>query len=158
LIAPPASLPNQEYTVTTTYADFGPGTWAIVPSYCPFDFEVVCTPIVPVANAPDTAITFNDDTDTFSVDYQNEVDPITQTQTCTVKAVSFSVYKNLVDTVTLEEQETFDLSFKDPCSDASVVTLKDPGQISPPDDFKYDGMTQTFTYDDFIASPNWCEI
>ena len=68
-ITPPDSLEDRVYTPTTSYADFGPGTWSITPDYCPFDFEVTCTPIVPVNGNSDTAITYNDSTDLFSIDY-----------------------------------------------------------------------------------------
>ena len=60
-ITAPESLPNHSYTVTTDYADFGPGDWQIVPSFCPFDYEVTIGPMS--TNDPDTAVSFNDDTD-----------------------------------------------------------------------------------------------
>ena len=63
-----------------------------------------------------------------------------------------------MDTTSVEESVDFDLTFEDPCADASLVTLTDPGQTSPANNFVYDGVTQTYTYTDIVSSPSWCDV
>ena len=82
------------------------------------------------------------------------MDPISQTQTTTITATSKSAYN---PTVTPEVvAASFDTSFLDPCADATIVTLTDPGQTSPAT-FNYDGSTKGFTYNEFTVFPAWCE-
>ena len=74
-ITPPLLYSDVEYTITTTVPDFGVGSWSIEPANCPFDFSATWTTLTP-GNNPDTAITFDEGTDQFSVDYQFELNPI----------------------------------------------------------------------------------
>ena len=45
----------------------------------------------------------------------------------------------------------------EPCDEADLVVLSDPGQVSP-DTFNYDGYPRTFTYREFTVSPSWCQF
>lgn len=36
--------------------------------------------------------------------------------------------------------------------------LTDPGQTSPANDFVYDGVSQTYTYNEITATPSWCQV
>lgn len=84
-----------------------------------------------MAGAPDTAITFNEATRQFDVDYQFRVEPITQVQTVTVKVISVSNYSAISGQNQREEQITFTVSFIDPCDDIGIVSLINPGQTDP---------------------------
>ena len=89
-----ADIADVTYTSTNDAETFGLGAVTINPSYCSYDTTVTIVPLpTPVTVALDTAITYDSTSETFTVDYNDEIDPITQTQLVTVTVTSTSDYQ-----------------------------------------------------------------
>ena len=80
---------------------------------------------------------------------------MTQKQTATVTATTYSVYNNLKPAK--ESSASFDLTFEDACLHDSLITLTPTAQTTQLVN-NYNGQTVTFTYSPYIVSPAWCDV
>ena len=120
------------------------------PVYCDFTLEYSITPLTSVnAGSATTAITQSDKT--FDFEYTDELPDMTQKQTVTVTATTTSLNNQLT------AQASFDLTFRDACSDSTLVTLTPVAQTVQLVN-NYDGQTITFTYAPYTVTPAWCDV
>jgi len=81
------------------------------------------------------------------------VDATVETQTITVTATSYTIYDN---TDSKTASDNFDLIFKDPCADDTVVTINDQAQTDPAAQVNYNSVDVIFNYVPFTTSPSLC--
>ena len=157
-ITPPTLEDKTYYPLDTNFPTYTIGEFQIDPVFCEFDVTYSTSPLSnPIIGAPNTAITQGTGANVrdFDVEYLQEIDPISQTQTTTVTATSKTLYtqNNSAETATA----TWVLNFADPCASADKITITDPGQTNP-DAFNYDGSTKAFNYAQHTYSPDWCDF
>ena len=143
-------LTDQVYTITdTNAADYTHPAFVSNPTYCPIDYSYSETKLI----AGDSAIT--NVANPFSFLYSKDLAPLDQTQIVTVTATSNSIYGTTNTKVV--EDDTFDLTFLNPCLDTEFVTLTATTQTNPPTD-TYTSTDIEFTYIPFTVMPSFCEI
>jgi hypothetical protein len=133
-----------------THEDF-----TVVPDYCPLKYTYSETSLTDSDGNSDTAISRTDKTFTFSYDKDDApVNPVAQTQTVTITAMSDSKYPTSFPKKS--DSATFDLDFTDPCLSAVTSSVTVTPQNNQFND-KYSGADITFTYSPFTVSPSFCK-
>jgi hypothetical protein len=128
--------------------------FTVDPSFCPYDYTWTISNLVSVLpGAPVTAI--QQTGDKFDFLYNYELQDLTQKQTVTATATSYSDYGS--KNVAKQASESFDLTFQDACLYDIFLTLT-PSTQTQPSANNYNGQTVRFTYTPFTVSPNWCDM
>ena len=147
----PPSVSNQSYTITDRNApDYTVQSFTVEPDFCAARTEVEVSPLA----SGKSAVTVSDDKKTFSFFYDDDLEPLGQTQTVTISSIVKSDKPGTPDTVT---KTSFDLSFKNPCEDAAFITMTPTPQTDPRSD-DYSGDAFSFTYNPFIVEPAFCDV
>ena len=84
-----------------------------------------------------------------------ELPDMTQKQTVTVTATTYSVYSN--QNPAQETSTSFDLTFEDACLHDTLITLTPTAQTTQLVN-NYNGQTVTFTYSPYTVTPEWCDV
>lgn len=128
---PPAQLDrvamaNQVYQLNDkTEPSYVHPEFTITPAYCPIDYTYSITSLLDGDTAFFKEPENNDRTSVFK--YTKDNAPLGQTQTVTVTATSTSKY-NSTPSNPKTDAGTWDLTFTNPCDDASAITITSVAQ------------------------------
>ena len=127
--------------------------FTVVPSYCKYSYVWTVTNLQTVnAGAPVTAI--QQSGDQFNFLYMFELPDMSQKQTATVTATTYSDYSS--QNAGKTASASFDLTFLDACLYDNLITLTPVAQTQQITG-NYNAQPVIFTYSPFGVSPAWCD-